>query len=103
MARAIDMGIVAFVGLILDMGDGDGDAPFPLLRGVVDAVEGAEGRFPLEGQRLGDRRGERRLAMIDMPDGAHVDVRLRPTKPLLGHAFKPPSCTRFAGAYDVLR
>ena len=39
--RAVDVGVVAGVGLVLDVGDGDGDAPLALLGRVVDGVEGA--------------------------------------------------------------
>ncbi len=40
--RAVDVGVVPLVGLVLDVGDGDRDAALPLLRRVVDRVEGAE-------------------------------------------------------------
>ena len=83
--RAVDVGVVALVGLVLDVGDGDGDAPLPLLRRVVDAVEGAELRLPLQRQRLGDRRRQGRLAVVDVPDRPHVHMRLRPLKLLLPH------------------
>ncbi len=46
--RAVDVGVVALLGLVLDVGDGDGDAPLPLLRRVVDAVKGAQLRLPLQ-------------------------------------------------------
>ena len=41
VARAVDVRVVARVGLVLDVGDGDGDAPLTLLGRVVDRVEGA--------------------------------------------------------------
>ena len=41
VAGAVDVGVVARVGLVLDVGDGDGDAPLALLGRVVDGVEGA--------------------------------------------------------------
>ena len=41
VAGAVDMGVVALVGLVLDVGDGDGDAALALFGGVVDLVEGA--------------------------------------------------------------
>ena len=41
VAGAVDVGVVAVRGLVLDVGDGDGDAPLALLGGVVDGVEGA--------------------------------------------------------------
>src|SRR5690349_9551899 len=41
VTRAVDVGVVAVGGLVLDVGDGDGDAALALLGGVVDGVEGA--------------------------------------------------------------
>ena len=38
---AVDVGVVAVGRLVLDVGDGDGDAALALLGGVVDRVEGA--------------------------------------------------------------
>ncbi len=47
VARAVDVRVVARVGLVLDVGDGDGDAALTLLGRVVDRVEGAVlGRRP---------------------------------------------------------
>jgi hypothetical protein len=36
-------------------------------------------------QHLGDRSGQRRLAVVDVTDGADVDVRLGPLELRLGH------------------
>src|SRR5207249_3436002 len=65
-------------GLVLHVRDRDRDPPLPLLRGLVDLVERGEVRPPAQRQRLGDRRGQRRLAVVDVPDRPHVHVRLRP-------------------------
>ena len=40
MTRAVDMGIVTFVGLVLHVGGRDGDTPFLLLGGLVYLIEG---------------------------------------------------------------
>ena len=82
---AVDVGVVAVLGLVLDVGDGDGDAPLALLGSVVDGVEGAVLRPAPQAEVLGDGRGERRLAVVDVPDGAHVDVGLGTLELLLGH------------------
>ena len=87
MARTVDVGVVALVGLVLDVGDRDRDAPLALLRRVVDRVEAAEGGLPLQRQRLRDRRRQTGLAMIDMANRAHIDVRLGPLKLRLAHAL----------------
>src|ERR1700690_1064002 len=84
-AGAVGVGVMAGVGLVLDVGDRDRDAPLPLLGGVVDRVERAVDRPALEGEVLRNRRGQRRLAVIDMADRADVDVRLRPLELLLRH------------------
>ena len=85
VARAVDVGVVAGVGLVLDVGDGDGDPALALLGRVVDRVEGAVLGLALQGEVLGDRRGQARLAMVDVADRADVDVRLGALELLLGH------------------
>ena len=42
VAGAVHVGVVALGRLVLDVGDGDGDAALALLGSVVDRVEGAE-------------------------------------------------------------
>src|SRR5712691_5659489 len=90
MAGAVDVGVVPGGGLVLDVGDRDGDPALLLLGGVVDRVEGPELGPALEGQGLGDRRGERGLAVVDVPDRADVHVRLGALELLLRHALVTP-------------
>ena len=85
VSGAVDVGVVARRGLVLDVGDGDGDAALALLGRVVDGVEGTVGRVALEGQVLGDGRRQARLAVVDVTDGADVDVGLGALELLLGH------------------
>src|ERR1022692_955983 len=87
VSRAVDMRVVALLGLVLDVRDRDGDAALPLFLRVVDLVERREGIDVRElvVQHPGNRRGQRRLAMVDVPDGADVDVRLRPLELGLPH------------------
>src|SRR3954452_2848012 len=89
MARAVDVGVVARLGLVLDVGDGDGDAALTLLGRVVDRIEGAVFGLALQRQVLGDGGGERRLAVVDVTDRADVDVRLVALELLLGHLVSP--------------
>ena len=84
---AVNVRVVALLGLILDMGDRDGDTALTLLRSLVDAVE--RGQFVqlrvLVVEHLGDRRGQSGLAVVDVSDGADVAVRLSPLKLGLCH------------------
>ena len=80
---AVDVGVVAGVGLVLDVGDRDRDAALALLRGLVDLVERGEVGQTLVGLALGDRGRERGLAVVDVPDRADVHVGLRALELLL--------------------
>ena len=87
VAGAVNVRVVALLGLVLDVSDGDGDTALTLLGGLVDLVERLE-RVPLgvlQGQHLRDRRGERGLAVVDVSDGADVAVRLSPLELGLCH------------------
>ncbi len=86
---AVDVGVVTGSGLVLDVGDGDGDATLSLLGRVIDRIEGAVLRVALEGQVLGDGRRQAGLAMVDVTDGADVDVGLVALELLLGHCRRP--------------
>ena len=91
VTRAVDVRVVARLGLVLDVRDRDRDAALLLLGRLVDLVEGrglVEVRV-LVVQHLGDRRGQRRLAVVDVTDGADVDVRLSPLELRLRH-WGPP-------------
>ena len=82
------MRVVAVGGLVLHVRGGDGDAPLPLFRCIVNAVERPEHDLGIVLlQHLGDGRRQRGLAVIDVPDRPHVHVRLGAIKFFLGHAF----------------
>jgi hypothetical protein len=51
---AVDVGIVAVVGLVLDVGGGDGDTTLALLRCLVDGAVFEELGVALLGLTLGD-------------------------------------------------
>ena len=74
VARAVDVGVVTLVGLVLDVSGGDGDAALALFRCVVDLVERLEYRLALACQNLGDRSGQGGLAVVDVTDGPDVYV-----------------------------
>src|SRR6266568_2450132 len=96
VTRAVHVRVVALLGLVLDVRDRDRDPALLLFLRVVDLVEGGEGVHVRElvVQHLRDRRGQCRLAVVDMPDGADVHVRLGPLELGLRHwcllvAFSP--------------
>ena len=97
VAGAVDVGVVTLLGLVLDVGDGDGDAALALLGSLVDLVEGLELGQALEGQDLGDGSRRRGLAVVDVTDGTDVYMGLRTIELLLGHCH-PPSETAFLAA-----
>src|SRR5699024_1253191 len=80
VAGSVDVRVVALVGLVLDVRDVDRDAALLLLRRVVDRVEvtGLIEVRELVVQDLRDRSAQRGLAVVDVTDGADVDVRLGP-------------------------
>src|SRR3954453_108119 len=101
VARAVDVGVVAVVGLVLDVRRRDRDAARLLLRRVVDLLEGAGLTAVLLGEHLGDRSGQRRLAVVDVTDGPDIDMRLVPLELLLRHFCK--SSLSLAGNLVVRR
>ena len=89
VAGAVDVRVVALLGLILDVRGRNGDAARLLFRRLVDLIVGGVRRAAGLGQNLGDRRGQRRLAMVDMADRADVAVRLVTRKFFFGHSRTP--------------
>ncbi len=93
VARAVHVRVVALVRLVLDVRGVDRDAALALLRSVVDGGEVAHLRVavPLR-QHLRDGSRQRRLAMVDVTDGADVEVRLGALELLLGHGLPVLPC-----------
>ena len=95
MAGAVNVSVVTGIGLILDVSDGDRDAALALLGSLVDVFEGREVggcgavRTVVLGQNLGDSRGQRGLAVVDVTNGADVYMRLRAVELFLGHGKSP--------------
>src|SRR5258706_3980846 len=99
VARAVDVGVVARVGLVLDVGVRDRDPSLAPPVHVVDPVEGAVlGPATFEVEVLRDRRGQARLAMVDGADRADVHVRLGTLELLLGHLWLLPAPLPARGA-----
>ena len=89
VAGAVDVGVMAVLGLVLDVRGRDRDAAGLLFRRLVDLIVGREGRAAGLGQHLGDRRRQRSLAVVDVTDRADVAMRLVTRKFFLGHGRAP--------------
>src|SRR5699024_5656471 len=78
VARCVNVCVVALLGLVLNVGDVDGNTALLLLRSLVNRVVG-EGLVEVREsvcQNLGDSRGGGGLTMVDVTDGADVYVGL---------------------------
>ncbi len=82
---AVDVGVVPRIGLVLLVRDIDRDAASLLLGSAVDLFVGDFLGVALQSQGLGDRGRQRRLAVVDVADGADIDVRLGPLEFLSSH------------------
>ena len=78
------MRVMALVGLIFHMRGRNGDAARLLFRRLVDLVIGRVRRLAGLCQNLGDRRRQRRLAVIDVTDRPDVAMRLGAVEFLFG-------------------
>ena len=76
VARAVNVSIVTLVGLILHVGGVDGDAALALLGSLVDAGVVLVLSLALQSQILGDGGGQGGLAVVNVADGADVDMGL---------------------------
>ena len=101
VARAVDVRVVALLRLVLHVRRGDRDAALALFRRLVDLVVRHELRAALRRQHLGDRRRQRRLAVVDVTDRADVHVRLVALELLLGHLGSLSSCDRLRPRREI--
>ena len=90
VARAVNVSVVTGIGLILHVGGVDGNAALALLGSLVDAGVVGVVSLALESQELGDGGGQSGLAVVNVADGADVDMGLASFKLLLGHWKNPP-------------
>src|SRR5204862_5156419 len=106
---AVDVRVMAVGRLVLDVRRVDRDAALPLLGRVVDLREALDRPAPAAlVEHARDRCGQRRLPVVDVPDGADVQVRLRALELLLGHipfflleSYDPEPCSVIAVAMDA--
>src|SRR6185436_17731072 len=86
----IHVRVVTILGLVLDVGGGDGDATGFLFRGVVNRVKAAEGNLGIIfAQDFGDGGGQRGFAVIHVANGADVDVWFTAVEFLFCHISHP--------------
>ena len=90
VARAVDVSVVTLVGLVLNVSGVDGDAALALLGSLIDAGVVLVLSLALQGQVLGDRSGGSGLAVVNVADGADVDMGLCSLKFSLSHLNSPP-------------
>src|ERR1700720_218080 len=86
MTRAIHVRVMAVRRFVLHVRNGNGDAALALFRRVVNRIKRAELHLGVVlAQHLGNRRRQRRLAMVNVTNGPDVHVRLIALEFLLGH------------------
>jgi hypothetical protein len=76
VTRHVDVRVVALLGLVFDVRDRDGDTARLLFGRLVDLVERRVLGEALIGERLRDRCGQGRLAVVDVSHRSDVDVGL---------------------------
>ena len=88
VAGAVNVSVVTLPGLVLDVGDRNGDATLTLLGSLIDVLESGVVSLAAIGLRenLGDGSGKGGLAVVDVTNRTDVYVRLATIELLLGHA-----------------
>ncbi len=87
--RAVDVSVVALGGFVFNVSGVDRDAAGLFFRSRVDLIVGLGFAAELLGQNRADSSGERRLTVVNVTDGADVDVRLGALKLLFCHGLTP--------------
>ncbi len=85
VAGAVHVSIVTLIGLILNVSGVDGDAALSLFGGLIDVGVVHELGVALQGQNLGDSSGQSGLTVVNVTDGANVNVRFVSFKFFLCH------------------
>ena len=85
VAGAVHVSVVTLDGLVLDVRRVDSDAPLFLLRSTIDFVVGLGLGHALGRQHVGDGSREGGFAVVNVADGANVDVGFVPFELLACH------------------
>src|SRR5207245_1874788 len=97
--RTVDVGVVPLVRLVPHVRHRDRAPPLPLFRRVIDRpVLPHRDLLVLRVQHLRDRRRQRRLAVVDVPDRPDVHVRLRPLVLRLRHDLRSSGLASSSGS-----
>ena len=80
MARAVNVSVVTSLGLILNVSGVDRDTTSALLGSLIDVGVIHELCVALQSQILGDSSSQSGLAVVNVTDGADVNMRLRTVK-----------------------
>ncbi len=83
--RAVDVSVVAFGGFVFNVSGVDRDAAGLFFRSRVDLVVSLGFAAELLGENRADSSSERGLTVVNVTDGADVNVRLGSFKFFLGH------------------
>src|SRR5699024_8881065 len=94
MARAVNVGVVTLLGVILDVSGVDRDATSLLFGSLVDAGVIHEVGVALQRQNFGDRSSQSGLAVVNVTNGTNVDVLQRAVKFFLFSHWKYPPLVR---------
>ena len=88
VTRAVNVGVVALIGFVLNVSSIDGDAALALLRSSVNIGIVLNLSHPFLGEHVCDRSGEGGFAVVNVANGADVDVGLVPFELLASHFGK---------------
>ena len=98
MARAVNVGVVTLLGVVLNVSSVDRDATSLLLGSLVDAGVIHEVGIALQSQGLGDGSGQSGLAVVNVTDGTNVDMLQRAVKFFLFSHWKCPPLIKTFGS-----
>ena len=91
MARAVNVSVVTLRGLVLYVSGVDGDAALLLFRSLIDLIILHNLSFAFQAENLGDCSGKGGLAVVNVADGANVNMRQVSYVLFLCHCWNPPS------------
>ncbi|GAA07738.1 hypothetical protein ATPR_0743 [Acetobacter tropicalis NBRC 101654] len=101
MSGAVHVSVVTLRGFVFHVSRGNGDATSAFFRSSIDLVVCFEVSTAAFCQRLRDSSRQRRLAMVNVADGADVAVRFIPLKFSLSHFSTPYLSNHSRGSFQI--